>query len=83
MNPARRPPTGAVFMRASVINSEVRAWMAAFTFYCNGIPYEYYFVIGSPSLTEQQARDTMENKQFIREAQRMFLEDVYVAPIIQ
>lgn len=82
MNPARRTPTGAVFVRTSVINSEVRAWVAAFTFFCNGIPYEYYFVIGNPSLTEQQARDTMENKQYIREAQKMFLEDVIIAPII-
>lgn len=80
--PKRQPPTGAVFEQCNVVLSEMKAWVAAFTFHCNGLAYDYYFVIGLPQLTERQARDIMENQRFIHEARRFFLNEVVIAPTI-
>lgn len=79
----RSPPTGAVYERVEVVlSTEIKAWIADFTFYCNGIPYFLFFVIGKNDLTERQARDIMESKQYIREARQMFLQEVIIAPTI-
>lgn len=79
----RAPPTGVVYERVEVVlSTEIKAWIADFTFYCNGIPYFLFFVIGKNDLTERQARDTMESKQYIREARQLFLEAVIIAPTI-
>lgn len=78
----KRPPTGAVFEQSRVVYSEIRAWVAVFDFVCNGMPYECYFVIGAPTLTEGQAHDIMENQGFRNEARKMFLQEVVIAPVI-
>ena len=78
-----KPQSFAVFERPPfVVLSPIQAWVAVFTFFCNGMPYEYYFVVGPQHLTEQQARDTMESQHRIHEARKTFLEDVIIAPTI-
>lgn len=81
-HPKRQPPTGAVFEQSNAVLSEMKAWVATFAFHCNGVIYDYYFIIGMPQLTERQARDTMENNRFIHEARKMFLYDVVIEPTI-
>lgn len=83
MSKTPHPVSFAVFEREpKVVYSEIRAWVALFTFFCNGVPYEYYFVIGMPGLTERQAHDIMSNRRHVDDARRLFLDEVVVAPTI-
>lgn len=77
-----QPPTGVVYERCELVLSEMKAWVASFSFACNGIPYDYYFVVGMPQLTERQAYDIMISKQYVQEARKFFLHDVIIAPTI-